>query len=79
MSTHCVPCLVCGNEVGCCQSEHTLGLGGKHGEGGCENPPHLEFCSIGCFLELKRRIDETFSERIEEIEGRVIIKKEFGG
>lgn len=77
MSTHIVPCIVCNKEVGCCQDEHALGLGGKHGEAGCENPPHIEFCSIEHFLELKCRIDKSFTERIEKVDGKYRIKLAF--
>ena len=56
MPTHITECVICGEEVACCNDVHALGIGGSHGEGGCENPPHIEFCSVGHYLELIRRL-----------------------
>lgn len=56
MSTHITQCVVCGKAVYCSADEHALGAGGKHGEGGCENPPHIEFCSLDHAVELVRRV-----------------------
>lgn len=62
MPTHVTHCVVCGVEVACCQDEHMLGCGGEHGEGGCENPPHIEFCSLEHAEELYRRLGETIAD-----------------
>lgn len=56
MSTHITECIVCGKKCYCSSDEHALGIGGKRGEGGCENPPHIEFCSLEHALELQRRV-----------------------
>lgn len=56
MPTHVTQCVVCGVDCYCHSDEHALGCGGKHGEGGCNNPPHIEFCSLACAEELLRRI-----------------------
>ncbi len=56
MSTHKTDCIVCGKTCYCAGDTHALGCGGKHGEGGCENPPYIEFCSVECFGELERRL-----------------------
>lgn len=56
MSTHITHCIICGEQVACCMDEHALGIGGKHGEGGCLNPPYIEFCSLEHALELQRRV-----------------------
>ena len=44
MPTHIVPCIICGTPVACSEDVHALGAGGQAGEGGCENPPLIEFC-----------------------------------
>lgn len=56
MSTHITQCVVCGVDVACCNDTHALGIGGKRGEGGCHNPPYIEFCSLDHALELQRRL-----------------------
>ena len=56
MSTHRTNCVVCGKEILCTEDAHALGCGGKRGEGGCENPPYIEFCSLEHAQELARRI-----------------------
>jgi hypothetical protein len=68
MSTHITQCVVCGEDVACCHDEHALGCGGKHGEGGCQNPPYIEFCSLAHAEELQRRLAEqiaSFKARVE--------------
>ncbi len=72
MSTHITQCVVCSKEVACCGDEHGLGVGGKHGEGGCENTPHIEFCSLTCYLERLRRL-------VENLKGRVALKDIYEG
>lgn len=42
-------------------------MGGDHGEGGCENPPFIEFCSAECFDTLASRIEKTQTVRAEEL------------
>ena len=56
MPTHRARCVVCQKVVLCSGDEHALGCGGKHGEGGCDNPPDIEFCSLDHALELQRRL-----------------------
>ncbi len=56
MSTHITQCIICGVDVACCNDEHALGCGGDSGEGGCGNPPYIEFCSLGHAVELGRRV-----------------------
>lgn len=56
MPLHKVPCIICGKQVYCTQDEHALGCGGQQGEGGCDNPPAIEFCSLEHALELQRRV-----------------------
>lgn len=31
------------------------------GEGGCGNPPYIEFCSEKCFHELEKRMTESWA------------------
>jgi len=59
MSTHCSPCLLCGERTACCNDEHVLGVE-IYSSNGCENAYHSigEFCSLECFLELERRMAE---------------------
>lgn len=59
MSTHRTFCVVCGTAVYCSGDNHALGSGGWHGEGGCDNPPYIEFCSLEHALELRRRLDAS--------------------
>jgi hypothetical protein len=61
MSTHITKCIVCGKNVFCSQDEHALGCGGSHGEGGCQNPPYIEFCSLEHAAELRRRLDDAIA------------------
>lgn len=61
MSTHRTFCVVCGTDVLCSGDNHALGCGGKAGEGGCENPPYIEFCSLEHALELRRRLDDSIA------------------
>jgi len=56
MPTHITQCVVCGSDVACCDDVHALSCGGDHGEGGCKNPPFIEFCSVKCFEDLERRM-----------------------
>lgn len=56
MGTHVTQCIICGAEVACCENVHALSSGGARGEGGCENPPYIEFCSLGHAVELRQRI-----------------------
>ena len=65
MSTHITQCVVCGHDIGCTSDMHAAGCGGKHGEGGCENPPHIEFCSEECFHELEKRMKESWANYCE--------------
>ena len=58
MSTHITQCVICGENVPCCEDIHALGIGGNHGEGGCGNPPYIEFCSPEHYFELLRRLEE---------------------
>ena len=58
MSTHITKCVVCNKKIACSEDVHALGIGGKRGEGGCENPPFIEFCSLKHALELQRRLEE---------------------
>ena len=58
MPVHVTHCVVCGTEIACCHDVHALGCGGKNGEGGCKNPPYIEFCSLEHALELQRRLAE---------------------
>ena len=69
MSTHITQCVVCGKNVYCCQDEHALGAGGAHGEGGCENPPFVEFCSLEHALELQRRLVKSIANYHECMRG----------
>ena len=57
--THVTKCVVCEEPCYCCNDTHALGCGGLHGEGGCENPPAIEFCSLECAKELQRRVAES--------------------
>jgi hypothetical protein len=59
--THETKCIVCEKPCYCSNDSHTLGCGGKHGEGGCNNPPIIEFCSLGCAEELQRRLDASIA------------------
>lgn len=59
MSTHRTFCVVCGTAVYCSGDNHALGCGGAHGEGGCDNAPYVEFCSLEHALELRRRLDAS--------------------
>ncbi len=53
MSTHIVPCVVCGEDAACCNDTHALGCG----DGGCYDPGiKIEFCFEDCFRELHRRM-----------------------
>ena len=61
MPTHKTSCVVCAKDCFCCDDTHALGIGGKSGEGGCLNPPYIEFCSLACAEELQRRIVEGIS------------------
>lgn len=65
MSTHVTQCVVCGKDVYCGDDVHALGCGGKYGEGGCDNPPHIEFCSYEHALELQQRLEHAL-ERYRE-------------
>lgn len=56
MSTHVTTCVVCEAECLCTSDAHALGCGGHTGEGGCNNPPYIEFCSLACAEELLRRV-----------------------
>jgi hypothetical protein len=56
VSTHRTFCVICGIDVYCSGDNHALGSGGQHGEGGCDNPPYIEFCSLEHALELQRRL-----------------------
>ncbi len=56
VSTHTTQCVVCGKDVYCCEDVHALGIGGKRGEGGCSNPPFIEFCSLAHAIELLGRL-----------------------
>ena len=56
MPTHVTNCVVCEENCYCHNDTLALGCGGRSGEGGCENPPHIEFCSLECALELQRRL-----------------------
>jgi hypothetical protein len=56
MPTHITTCVVCGGNCYCSNDMHAAGCGGKKGEGGCDNPPFIEFCSETCFHELERRM-----------------------
>jgi hypothetical protein len=47
---------------------HAAGCGGKYGEGGCENPPYIEFCSEECFRELERRMKKAWANYLECLE-----------
>jgi hypothetical protein len=69
MPTHITNCTVCGEAVACCNDVHALSIGGQHGEGGCDNPPHIEFCSLAHAEELHRRLTESitsFKARMSE-------------
>lgn len=69
MPTHTTHCVICEEPVSCCDDVHALGVGGQHGEGGCENPPHIEFCSLAHAEELHRRLTEEiarFKARMQE-------------
>ena len=66
--THITNCIVCGTETGCCSAMHAAGCGGKYGEGGCENPPYIEFCSEECFRELERRMKKAWANYLECLE-----------
>jgi len=61
MSTHTTTCVICGAKCYCCNDAHALGCGGDHGEGGCNNPPYIEFCSLAHALELQRRLVEAIA------------------
>lgn len=63
--THTTQCVVCEEPVYCCNEVHALGCGGSHGEGGCKNPPYIEFCSLECALELQRRLTESIANYYE--------------
>lgn len=55
MSTHYSDCVVCGAQTSCAEDEHVLGCG----DGGCYGDgPRIEFCSVACFLELRRRMND---------------------
>lgn len=56
MPTHKTQCFICGKDVFCSSDTHALGCGGEYGEGGCNNPPYIEFCSVEHAEELKRRV-----------------------
>ena len=56
MGTHITKCIICGNDVVCCNDVHALGCGGDSGEGGCDNPPYIEFCSLEHAVELGQRV-----------------------
>ena len=56
MPTHVTQCVICGENVYCCSAVHALGIGGDHGEGECDNPPYIEFCSPEHAQELQRRV-----------------------
>lgn len=57
MSTHKTTCCICYADCYCCNDTHILGLTKE----GCEESPYpIEFCSLACFMELKRRWDERF-------------------
>jgi hypothetical protein len=68
MSTHRTFCVVCGTDVYCSGDNHALGSGGVHGEGGCDNPPYIEFCSLEHAVELRRRLDASI-ENFREVHG----------
>jgi hypothetical protein len=61
VSTHETTCVVCGVKAWCYNTAHALGCGGQHGEGGCKNPPYIEFCSLECALELHRRLTDSIA------------------
>lgn len=61
MGTHVTKCVVCEAPCYCHNDEHALGSGGKSGEGGCENPPYIEFCSLACAEELQRRLVKSIA------------------
>lgn len=61
MSTHETICIVCGGPCYCCDDMHAAGCGGMSGEGGCGNPPYIEFCSEKCFHELEKRMTESWA------------------
>ena len=61
MSTHKTQCVVCGEDVYCYDDVHALSSGGKHGEGGCDNPPYIEFCSLEHALELQARLTRSIA------------------
>ena len=60
MSTHCSPCTICGRQTACCNDTHALGIEIYGHAGSCENSiiPIGEFCSIECFMEIRKRLDE---------------------
>jgi hypothetical protein len=65
MSTHITRCIVCGKDIYCTSDVHALGCGGQRGEGGCENPPYIEFCSEECLHELERRMSKSWKNYLE--------------
>lgn len=65
MSTHQTQCVVCSDDVYCTSDMHAAGCGGDHGEGGCQNPPYIEFCSEKCFHELERRMVKSWKNYLE--------------
>jgi hypothetical protein len=65
MSTHKTNCIVCGDDVYCTSEMHAAGCGGSEGEGGCHNPPFIEFCSEACFHDLESRMRESWAHYLE--------------
>lgn len=61
MSTHCSPCTICGKQTACCSDEHVLGIE-IYGHQGCENSviPIGEFCSVECFIDIRKQWDARF-------------------
>ena len=64
MPTHEQKCVVCEEPTYCYNDAHALGCGGN-GSGGCHCPPFIEFCSLDCALELKRRLGASINNYLE--------------
>lgn len=61
MSTHRTKCVVCEEDCYCYNDAHALGCGGPNGNGGCQEYPSIEFCSLDCALELQKRLVKSIA------------------
>jgi hypothetical protein len=58
MPTHTGKCVVCHHRTFCCSDEHVLGSGRKSCNFDPEDDLRIEFCSLECFMELRKSMED---------------------